>query len=327
MDTAKSVKANFKLRLRRLTVVEVGEGTVQSMPKGLHCPGFCSHRFTVGSTVHLAEHPAPGWHFLRWERACTGTKACAVPMTADRFVHAVFAPDVASLGSQFSDFVSSRNDRVGVAVYDANTGTTYVLNEHDQFQTGSIVKVQIMGTVLRRAQDENRGLTSYESSNMTPMIEVSDNNAATNLWNSVGGAPGVESFDRFAGLTETTTSYAWGLTSTTAWDNVRLVRDFAFPSDVLDAHWRAYGLYLMEHVTSWQRWGISAGPTAGTTVAIKNGWLPLSDSAVWRVNSIGWVKGHGRNYVIAVLTDHNSSMSYGIDTIQGVSRMVWQMLG
>jgi hypothetical protein len=31
--------------------------------------------------------------------------------------------------------------------------------------------------------------------------------------------------------------------------------------------------------------------------------------------------------VVAVLTDHNSSMRYGIDTIQQLSRMLWNRLG
>jgi hypothetical protein len=79
----------------------------------------------------------------------------------------------------------------------------------------------------------------------------------------------------------------------------------------------------MEHVVDWQRWGVSAGAEPGTTVALKNGWLRLGDSAQWRINSIGWVTGHGRDYVIAVLTDHNASMQYGVDTIESVSRKAW----
>jgi hypothetical protein len=159
------------------------------------------------------------------------------------------------------------------------------------------------------------------------MIELSDNNAATNLWNSVGGASAVESFDRSIGMDETTPDFAWGLTNTTALDNVTLVRHFAFPNPDLDPAFRAYGLSLMEHVVDWERWGVSAGVPSGSILALKNGWLPLSDSRQWRINSIGWIKGHGRNYVIAVLTDHNPSMQYGVDTVQQISRYVWSELG
>jgi hypothetical protein len=87
---------------------------------------------------------------------------------------------------------------------------------------------------------------------------------------------------------------------------------------------QAYELGLMEHVDAEQTWGISAGVTAGSTVALKNGWLPL-DAGGWQVNSIGYVAGAGRNYVIAVLTDDDTEAN-GIDFIQGLSGLIWQAL-
>jgi hypothetical protein len=82
----------------------------------------------------------------------------------------------------------------------------------------------------------------------------------------------------------------------------------------------------MEKVEPGQDWGISAGVTAGTTVALKNGWLPLRSSG-WQVNSIGWVSGHGRNYVLAVLTDGSPTEAYGIETIETIGRKVFTELG
>jgi beta-lactamase class A len=323
MDRHRWAQANFPLKVETLTVTTSGSGVVTTTPRGISCPHTCSHAFVVGTTVRLNDRPASGSHFLSWGRACTGSAACSVAMSSSRSVSATFAPDAAPLGSAFTRYVASRSDRVGVAVYDTRTGTTWTLNPSGEFQTASIVKVQIMGVVLHRAQVQGRGLTSFERQNIVPMIEVSDNNAATNLWNSVGRAPGVAAFDRLAGMTATTPNGAWGLTTTTAPDNVRLVRDYAFPGSVLDAHWRAFGLDLMEHVVQSQRWGVSAGVAPGSTVALKNGWLQLADSIRWRVNSIGWISGAGSNYVIAVLTDHNASMQYGVDTIEAISRMAW----
>jgi hypothetical protein len=51
-----------------------------------------------------------------------------------------------------------------------------------------------------------------------------------------------------------------------------------------------------------------AHPVPGVTVALKNGWkyVPActaqDESCPWQVNSIGWVSGQGRDYVLAVLT-------------------------
>jgi beta-lactamase class A len=323
MDGHRWAQANFARKLETLAVSTAGSGSVTSSPPGIACPPTCSHGFLVGITVHLTDRPASGSHFLSWALGCSGSTSCAVAMTGPRNVRARFAPDTSPLGQAFTRYVGSRSDRVGVAVYDAHTGTTWTLNPAGEFQTASVVKVQIMGAILHRAQVEGRGLTTFERQNIVPMIEVSDNNAATNLWNSVGGASGVAAFDHLAGMTATTPNSSWGLTTTTAPDNVRLVRDYAFPSSALADRWRAFGVNLMEHVVDWQRWGVSAGATPGTTVALKNGWLPLSDSAQWRINSIGWISGNGRDYVIAVLTDHNPSMQYGIDTIEAISHKAW----
>ena len=54
---------------------------------------------------------------------------------------------------------------------------------------------------------------------------------------------------------------------------------------------------------------------------MKNGWLPDDDTG-WDINSIGAFTGKDKDYLIAVLTDHNPSEQYGIDTIEGVARLV-----
>jgi hypothetical protein len=64
---------------------------------------------------------------------------------------------------------------------------------------------------------------------------------------------------------------------------------------------------------------------AGVTVQLKNGWLPRAIHQ-WRVHSIGHVAGQGRDYVIAVLTQDESSEGAGISTIQGIPALVWKTL-
>ncbi len=83
----------------------------------------------------------------------------------------------------------------------------------------------------------------------------------------------------------------------------------------------------MEHVTPSEHWGISTGIPPNVTVALKNGWLPLNDSDTdWQVNSVGWVHGLGRDYLLVVLTTHNSTEQYGIDTIDGLAQILWHQL-
>ena len=45
------------------------------------------------------------------------------------------------------------------------------------------------------------------------------------------------------------------------------------------------------------------------------------------MNSIGWVDGAGRNYVLAVLTMGNPNEIYGIDTIETVANSLFTQLG
>jgi len=159
------------------------------------------------------------------------------------------------------------------------------------------------------------------------MIEESDNDDATDLWDEVGGSQAVARFDAFAGLTDTTPNAAgyWGETTTRALDQVRLLEHLVLPNSLLDDAARGYELGLMENVVPYERWGVSAGVPAGVTVALKNGWVPIVDGN-WQINSIGYVDGQGRAHIIAVLTNENLTEGYGIATIEGISRIVWSRL-
>jgi hypothetical protein len=120
----------------------------------------------------------------------------------------------------------------------------------------------------------------------------------------------------------------WGLTTTTPDDQIALLRQLVTPSSVLPRAAREYALSLMEDVTPSQRWGVSGGVPAQVTVALKNGWLPLhGGGSDWQINSVGWISGVGRNYLMAVLSTGNPSEQYGIDTIDKVAATVWQCMG
>jgi hypothetical protein len=205
-------------------------------------------------------------------------------------------------------YLSSTSEDVTAAVYD------------------SIMKVDILATLLAQDQADGQALSPVQGPLAVDMIEQSDDDDAQTLWDSEGGATAVAAFDTKAGLAHTDPDAAgyWGLSTTTAADQVQLARTLAYPNTVLTPASQAYELGLMEHVDAEQTWGISAGVTAGSTVALKNGWLPL-DAGGWQVNSIGYVAGAGRNYVIAVLTDDDTEAN-GIDFIQGLSGLIWQAL-
>lgn len=83
---------------------------------------------------------------------------------------------------------------------------------------------------------------------------------------------------------------------------------------------RAYELNLMTRVVAGQRWGAPTGAPHGETVAVKNGWLPLATRG-WRVHTTGVGLG-SRSYLMAVLSDGNPSMSYGVTTVSRAAQAI-----
>jgi beta-lactamase class A len=239
-------------------------------------------------------------------------------------------------GTAAARYLSGRAGTVLAAVYDVGTGQTWHLGLGQPQAEASVVKLDVLETLLaERDQDKETGLSASDQSLAEEMIEDSDNSAATSLWYEVGGAARIRSFNTEAGLTHTAPSSCvvcagfswpgWGLTTTTPDDQIALLRQLVTPSTLLTSAERDYALSLMENVTPSQRWGVSGGVPAQVTVALKNGWLPLQGSdSDYQINSVGWVSGGGRNYLMAVLTTGNPTEQYGIDTIDQLAAMVWQ---
>jgi hypothetical protein len=234
----------------------------------------------------------------------------------------VNAANSRTLRQILSSYVATRHGAVSVAVWDGVAKDLVVVHPKLRGRTASIVKVDILETLLHKTGGH---LSEEQRETATSMIENSDNDSATDLWDQDGGAPGVHAYNDDLGLKQTTPNVDWGLTTTSAADQVALVRELLHASPLLTTSGRRFQRTLMRHVEADQQWGISAGPPSTAVVGIKNGWLPVTeDNNRWAVNSIGWVKGDGKHYVIAVLTQHEPSMGYGIDTIEHISRTVWR---
>ena len=250
---------------------------------------------------------------------------------------AVAAQHADPLTGAVAGYVAGRHGTVLAAVYDVKTGQTWQLGGGTAQDEASVVKLDVLETLLSQ---RNGGLPDAADQALArSMIEDSDNNAATSLWDEAGGAPGIGSYNGQAGLTRTTPSPCvtcagfpwpgWGLTTTMPADQLTLLKQLVVPGDhpLLTAAQRSYALSLMENVTADQAWGVSGGVPSGVTVALKNGWLPLDNADTdWQVNSVGWVSGQGRDYLAAVFTTGDAGEQYGIDTINGLSSLIWSAM-
>jgi len=272
----------------------------------------------------------------------SGTSAAAVAPSASSKVpsaspKASVGQATGPLGTQAQAYLAGRRGRVEAAVYDLSTGRQWTLGQQAPQAAASVVKLEILEAVLNQRTAQRVVLSLTEQELTPPMIEQSDNEAATTLWGDVGGAKGMRAFDHKVGLAHTSPSNClqcpgsswpgWGLTTTTPQDQITLLRQLVQPSGVLDRNDQKYALHLLENVTPSQRWGVSHGVPAGVTVALKNGWLPLGvGNSDWQINSVGRVSGDGRNYLMAVLSTGNPSEQYGIDTLNHLGAMAWSAL-
>lgn len=253
-----------------------------------------------------------------WRKVATGMTA----LLATAGVLVTPAPAAASvpLSTAIYNYMATRSGVVTVCVYDAVSNHSWWWHITVRGYTASIVKADILAALMHR----DGTLTPAQFSLAAKMIELSDNDAATELFQEIGGATGLDAFNDLAGLNMTAENWAWGLTTTSSWDQVLLLKRLMFRNTMLTDSQRAYELRLMANVTASQRWGVTGGVPAGVVVSLKNGWLPLTyaQGGGWQVNSIGYVHGLGRSYAIAVLT-HSPTFDYGVATIRGVSSIVW----
>jgi hypothetical protein len=229
----------------------------------------------------------------------------------------------AKLTKDINAALSGRTSITGIRVEDRLRGIECRYSEGRRFDSASVVKASLLAATLWWRHGV---LSSHEQAEATLMIEHSNNDAATFFWDELGH----QRFQQYltaATMTETQPSpgATWGLTQLTARDELQQLRLLIAPNNLLTTAARNYELNLMNHVEADQRWGTPAGAPGGLTVYVKNGWLPRRTLG-WRINSIGAFidnkAGAQRDYLIAMLTDNNISMQYGVDTIQRVAQVV-----
>ena len=227
--------------------------------------------------------------------------------------------------------VGTTHARVTTAVLDLDhpARSAQVRGKDVPYDTASIVKVDILSALLVQAQDAGRGLTRQERTLAEAMIEHSDNDAATALWREIGRAPGLEAVNKRLGLSSTVggAGGTWGLTRTTATDQVRLLSAVFADGGTSSASGSAltktsqgYIRTLMTRIAAGQSWGVSAASDSGAGWALKNGWLQRSATGLWDINSVGRVTSGTHHYLVAVLSDGNATMPGGIAAVESAAR-------
>ncbi|MEU2731547.1 serine hydrolase [Streptomyces griseoviridis] len=247
----------------------------------------------------------------------------AVTADGDESMEPVAQPTVdrdALLAKAMTSVAVPADAEVSVAVLDVASGARAGYGD-GAFDTASIVKVDILAALLLQAQDAGRQLTAAERTYATAMIENSDNASATALWDVIGEADGLDAANKRFGLTDTAggDGALWGLTQTTAADQLTLLGQVFGDDSKLSAASRAYLQGLMGRIAADQHWGVSAAAD-GSAWALKNGWLARSGTGLWDINSVGRVTAGGRQYLVAVVSRGSTTQAEGVTLVESAAK-------
>lgn len=236
---------------------------------------------------------------------------------------------LSQLSPDAARFLADRSGWVTAGVFVARDNAVYVSSPEIALPMASVAKVVIMLAVLNRAESEGRALTDWELVQLEPMLVWSDNDAATALWDDLGGAPAIEAYLERYGLRGIVTHpYAWGDSRASGPALAWLLGRLAFGDLVSPVH-RDLAVGLLEQAALAQPWGVAplgAGRDPRAVVGAKDGWYPVD--AGWRAGSAGVVFSAidgapgGTSYSIAVLTAQNLILDDGIETIDGFASRI-----
>jgi hypothetical protein len=190
------------------------------------------------------------------------------------------------------------------------------------------VKVDIVAALMLQHQKAGTSLTAQEKQWAQAALTRSDNEGATNLYEAIGGAAGLTAANKKLGLVETDPSSSWGMTTTTADDQIRLLRSVSSSQGPLSAQNRQLLQGWMADVIQSQYFGVPSGETsAAKAVYVKVGWVDLDDEGgLYATNSIGRIVESDHDWLIAVLSDHNADLGAGEAVIDGTVAKAMKLL-
>jgi hypothetical protein len=212
-----------------------------------------------------------------------------------------------------SAYLGRRGGYTAFAVVDSE-GRLGGAHLHRTFVSASVVKAMLLVAYLRKLANEHRGLSAASRAVLEPMIHVSDNGAATAVW-SLDGNPRLRALARNAGMTDFSIVGDWATAQISAADQARFFFDM---ESLIPQRFRHFANHLLSHIVGYESWGIPAvARPRGWTVFFKGGWRGTERGQL--VHQVARLQRPHERLAIAVMTDGDPSMGYGIETIQGVA--------
>ncbi len=231
-------------------------------------------------------------------------------------------------------FLASQEGRAGMAVIDGSHHIVVQADAYRPFVLASVTKVYILTAYLNLVASENRDLSGDELNLLSDMIQASDNDAASTLWERIGKADGLQHYLTSRGLppveAPSDDDESWGDVRAGA-VSVGALLTGLYEGRLLPRQLTAVALHLLSHVIDSQSWGIGVVTRDGKDTAeapqqvyLKDGWYPEDNG--WVVNSAGVIARGAEHYVIVVLTDGQPSFRAGVELIETASAFAAERL-
>jgi beta-lactamase class A len=249
--------------------------------------------------------------------ASASTTAAPVGTDDGDLMEAFVAADLSARASAAAEVAASLQGDIAYSFVDLATGAEVEgPDDQEPLRSASIIKVAIAVAFLRQEPDPSEA----DEALLEAMIENSDNDAATTLYDRISGEAGLQAVLDSLGMTDTTPAPSWGFTTTTAADLAKLFTAVAMGEALPEAGTTRL-ISMMQTVEGDQTWGIADAVVAGTPVAVKNGWYPDTDAPVWRVNCGAIVGDATTGVVLTVTTSYPQSlgMAYGQEACERIA--------
>jgi len=195
------------------------------------------------------------------------------------------------------------------------TNETVTFEEYERFCTASIVKVAVAMALFYEEKNGKIVFSKSDLEKIQKMITESDNACTSYFWKKLGGETYMNEFFQQMGMNETNAGKNgyWGLTETTASDQIRLLTYFVKENTFLTKYRQQTLLSWMKDVNKTQNWGYSSIKEGN--VYVKNGWSPKEKNN-WRINSLGIIEHDDERYIVCVLSIGHESYEMGVENIE-----------
>ena len=266
---------------------------------------------TVGlASIAVEPRPLPVASSAHPQTQVSYREPFASPLPGWRSTEAVPSPSSVAAARCFAQ---GREGTVAFAVLDSE-GRLRGLEADRSFLSASLVKVMLLLAYLDRVESAGASVSPEGRAMLEPMIEASDNAAASQVYGLVG-ADGLEEVARRADMTRFTASPAWGDSTITAGDYARL---FGELDRLAGGDRRDYVRHLLSNITPEQSWGFRRARAIAGKSSSRAAGRPTTSGQL--VHQAALVEHGDERLAVTVLSDGNPSFDYGVETVEGVAR-------